>query len=143
MILAFFKFSGKWGNRSKPDSVIPRTGRDHLSSFAVTDEIKRPTRRLGRAQPQTSLYLVLLRMGFVVPSMSPSKRWSLTPPFHPYLCLKNHRRSVFCDTIPIPSFKKRNGRCYRSSCPMESGLSSPEKLRQRSRSVPPIFIIYN
>ena len=29
--------------------------------------------------------LVLLRMGFTLPHLLPDARWSLTPPFHPYL----------------------------------------------------------
>jgi hypothetical protein len=34
---------------------------------------------------QASPYLVLLRTTLTVPLMSPSPRWALTPPFHPYL----------------------------------------------------------
>ncbi len=34
--------------------------------------------------PRHRFYSVLLRMGFTEPSLLPGKRWSLTPPFHPY-----------------------------------------------------------
>ena len=41
----------------------------------------------GAARAALSLpYLVLLRMGFGMPSLLPGPRWALTPPFH-------HRRS--------------------------------------------------
>jgi len=30
-------------------------------------------------------YLVLLRVGFTMPSVLPRPRWALTPPFQPYL----------------------------------------------------------
>ena len=42
-------------------------------------------------------YLALHHVGFTMPSMSPSKRWALTPPFHPYP--KKPRRFVFCGTF--------------------------------------------
>ena len=43
---------------------------------------------------------VLHRIGFFVPPRSPSGRWALTPPFHPYLtCV---RRYFFCDTFRHP-----------------------------------------
>ena len=31
-----------------------------------------------------AFHLALLRVGFTQPSLLPEKRWSLTPPFHPY-----------------------------------------------------------
>ena len=68
-------------------------GGDHFSGTRVTSSLKQPTRELrpGRpfcralASPQASPYLVLLRTTLTVPLMSPSPRWALTPPFHPYL----------------------------------------------------------
>src|SRR6185295_19401801 len=62
---------------------------DHSSSLAIAGEIKRPTRRLGRAvQPAVTCwappYLVLLRAGFCLPPVLPRARCALTAPFHPY-----------------------------------------------------------
>ena len=37
-----------------------------------------------RSHSQTPPYLVLLRVGFTLPWMSPPKRCALTAPFHPY-----------------------------------------------------------
>jgi len=33
---------------------------------------------------QALVYLVFQHLRFAVPLLSPAKRWSLTPPFHPY-----------------------------------------------------------
>ena len=38
-----------------------------------------------RAGPALPSYLALHHAGFSVPRLSPSERWALTPPFHPYL----------------------------------------------------------
>jgi len=47
-----------------------------------------PKRRAAeRVLPRIPPYLVLLRVGFTLPSALPSKRCALTAPFHPYLCL--------------------------------------------------------
>ena len=51
-----------------------------------------------------SSYLALHRATLTVPAMSPSPRWALTPPFHPYLSRSDqmgshrlgHRRFDFC-----------------------------------------------
>jgi len=48
-----------------------------------------------RKEPAVSSYLALHRTTLTVPVMSPSPRWALTPPFHPYLYLS--------DEIGIPS----------------------------------------
>jgi len=40
------------------------------------------TRDYWTGRPVT--YFALHRKGFVVPPTSPSARWALTPPFHPY-----------------------------------------------------------
>jgi hypothetical protein len=62
--------------------------------------------RLGR-RPKTKSprypFLVLLPVGFAVPSPLPGPRWALTPPFHP--CLPSPLRAlawrfVLCGTFP-------------------------------------------
>jgi len=39
---------------------------------------------LWPGRPQTPSYAVLLQVGFSVPALSPTRRWALTSPFHPY-----------------------------------------------------------
>jgi hypothetical protein len=58
-------------------------GGDHSSSPEVTRGVQRPTRGLRPGQPQTPPYLVLLRVGFTLPALSPGRRCALTAPFHP------------------------------------------------------------
>ena len=56
--------------------------RGHLSRTCVAASLERPTwDRRAALRP----YAVLLRMGFTWLLALPSGRWSLTPPFHPYL----------------------------------------------------------
>ena len=61
----------------------------------------------GAARATLSLpYLVLLRMGFGMPSLLPGPRWALTPPFHRYRsCTPRRSRSAlallfFNETLP-------------------------------------------
>ncbi len=60
-------------------------------------QTRRPAERAGGPSP----CLVLHRAGFVMPWTLPTKRWALTPPFHPYrvLSCENSRRFIFCDTF--------------------------------------------
>eukprot|EP01132_Coremiostelium_polycephalum_P003026 gene3026-3781_t len=44
---------------------------------------------------ENSIYLALQPLRFTMPLLSPTKRWALTPPFHPYL---TSRRYIFCGT---------------------------------------------
>ena len=67
----------------KPDPVPPESGGDHSSSPAVARGVQRPTRGLRPGQPRTPPYLVLLRVGFSLPALSPGRRCALTAPFHP------------------------------------------------------------
>jgi hypothetical protein len=101
----------------KPDSVPQRDASlcldDHFSGIRVAPNLKRPTRRPRPGQPEcrtryrvrhVSSYLALHRATLTMPVMSPSPRWALTPPFHPYLSLSDqmgshrldHRRFDFC-----------------------------------------------
>ena len=73
----------------KLDAAYPRVhpfkaanrfaGENPSNRFAVLRIFDEP----GPALPSS---LALLHAGFSVPPMSPSERWALTPPFHPYLC---------------------------------------------------------
>jgi len=68
----------------KPNSVSRQAGHDHLSWMPVTRHLQQSTRKHRTGSPQTFPYLILLLVGFALPSMSPWKRWALTSPFHPY-----------------------------------------------------------
>ena len=86
---------------------------DHSSGPRITAGLKRPTRRLWRAEPARAPpplqtlrtdtknaqsetlaatanlppYLVLLRVGFALPAALLPRRCALTAPFHPYLAV--------------------------------------------------------
>ena len=135
----------------KPNSVEG----DHSSRRRVAaDAQQRPTRRFrqwleppgraGQARSGAGLfgfrfppYLVLLRVGFTLPSALPPKRCALTAPFHPYL---SHRAKpvaaggIFSVALAVhgPS-RPRPGR-YPAHCPLEFGLSSPARLRLLGRN---------
>ena len=78
---------------------------DHSSRDPVTGVLQRPTRSIFAEankpdQFNNGTYLALHRVGFAMPSMSPPKRWALTPPFHPYRSrMRCCRRYFFCGTF--------------------------------------------
>jgi hypothetical protein len=107
--------------------------------------------RAGRPVP----YFVLHRIGFSLPPASLPARWALTPPFHPCrLChlkseIRDYRGAVFSlwhfpsrrFDPPCPGLSgsasgrwpcglphRRDDVSCRESCPMVSGLSSPNRL---------------
>jgi len=84
----------KIGVGYKPNSVSRHAGHDHLSWTPVTRHLQRSTRKLRTGSPQTFPYLILLLVGFTLPSMSPWKRWALTSPFHPYPVMRGGMFSV-------------------------------------------------
>jgi hypothetical protein len=65
---------------------------------------------LKRSGPLLLPYLVLLRVGFALPSGLPRTRCALTAPFHPYLCSAGlgpkRRRFVFCGTFRENPFER-------------------------------------
>ena len=80
-------------------------------------------------------YFVLHRMGFFVPPASRRARWALTPPFHPCPAAAGAAwRSVFCDTVRRRGLNRGACACLSAraaSCPVVSGLSSPNFYRAR------------
>jgi len=70
-------------------SELPRTSSD------LPEDLGRASRSPRSRTRQLSSYLALHRATLTVPVMSPSPRWALTPPFHPYL--------IRCDSIGVPS----------------------------------------
>jgi len=77
----------------KPGSVsaLPlceKADDDYSSGMPVTKHLMQPTRTSLAGSPvltkQLCPYMVLLRMGFTLPGLSPAPRCALTAPFHPY-----------------------------------------------------------
>jgi hypothetical protein len=98
--------------RSTPERAISRIlcppFGEHFSGAAVTRGLVRPDPRTRAGHPflpegRTSSYLVLLRAGFTVPPWSPSGRWALTPPFHPYPVRQARRGGLFSVALSVPS----------------------------------------
>ncbi len=97
----------------------------------------RHTRGCWAGHPAT--YFALHRTGFFMPPTSPSARWSLTPPFHPCpdrarLAAGRTGRFVFCDTFRRRALTRDARTCREAraaSCPVVSGLSSPNFYRAR------------
>ena len=134
------------GSVSRILSALRRDG--HSSGLRITARLKRPTRRLWRAEParvpgaarrlyrEFPPYLVLLRVGFALPAALLPRRCALTAPFHPYLSLAA-RAVCFLWHFPssFPLLRKERARMghppgrYPAHCSAEFGLSSA--LRQR------------
>ena len=86
-------------------SVMPETDSTddgYSSGMPVTRHLLQPTRTSLAGSPvlikQLCPYMVLLRMGFTLPGLSPALRCALTAPFHPYQTYV--WRFVFCGTFP-------------------------------------------
>jgi hypothetical protein len=99
------------GRACKPDSV-PHANRktaclrgDHSSRLRFAPQLQQPTRGFYRAGPALPSYLALHHAGFSVPPMLPSRRWALTPPFHPCQTSRAFRRRL--TGFPV--------RCHRAS----------------------------
>jgi hypothetical protein len=122
---------------------------DHLSCSDVATGIVRPTRESNETGRLVSefrslgirellTYLALLREGFALPPMSPSERWSLTPPFHPYpvspmeipMKKQNGLFSVALSVIPVPEYRNRDasGSWSTLPCGVRTFLSFPTLL---------------
>jgi len=121
---------GWWEPACKPGSVVD----SHSSRTHVTVGLKRPTRghvratRCGRSRPPP--YLVLLRVGFTLPTLLPASRCALTAPFHPYRPADRRGwRYLFCGTFRGLAPPRR----YLAPCPAEPGLSSPSHQRRKER----------
>ena len=65
-----------------------RSGRSFLSEYGRPYPLAAYPRRLHRRGLLLAAYSALLQLGFAVPSVLPRTRWALTPPFHPYLRLR-------------------------------------------------------
>ena len=117
------------------------------SSLALSRERRRMQHTRGYRTGRPATYFALHRKGFFVPPTSPSTRWALTPPFHPYpfdaplarLAQGRPRaassgRFVLCDTVRRRALTRGARACREAraaSCPAVSGLSSPNFYRAR------------
>jgi len=92
-------------------------------------------RRRGASRSAVS-YLALLPMGFAMPARLLAQRWSLTPPFHPYLGPKpaavyslwhfpSARFNTYRPRVSASAPRKPEMMGYAASRSMEFGLSSP------------------
>ena len=103
----------------------------HSSGPRITARLKRPTRRLWRAEPARASanprlppYLVLLRVGFALPAALLRRRCALTAPFHPYPALPPG--GIFSVALSVePGLNPDPPGRYPAHCSAEFGLSSP------------------
>ena len=105
----------------KPGSVVG----NHSSGTGVTTGLVRPTRRHRGPRHRLPIWSC---SGWGLPSHSvlPPVRCALTAPFHPYHAPKCGRYP-FCCTFRRLAPPRR----YLAPCPMEPGLSSPDRSRER------------
>jgi len=100
---AFLRASHKRATRPV-SRVLYRASRGdgHSSRTLVAKRLLRPTRAarletgLAGLTPPRRPYLVLLPVGFAVPSLLPRTRCALTAPFHPCLGLRLRGRKAVC-----------------------------------------------
>ncbi len=106
----------------KPGSVpacgYPYAGGSHSSRITVTDDLKQPTRKHGRAVLNASLF-GLAPGGVYLASDVTAGPGELLP--HPFTLTRHGGRTSLCGTIPGVTPAGR----YPAPCPVEPGLSSP------------------
>ena len=71
----------------------------------VAGHFKRSTRKHWAGRPQAFSYLILLRVRFSVPILSPESRWAFTPPFHHCLSLSEAIGCVFSVALSVGSLR--------------------------------------
>ena len=131
-------FLGNGGAKWREPACKPGSVKDsHSSGMCVTAHLKQPTqeqwgRHLALSETGMFLYLVLLRVGFTLPSLLPETRCALTAPFHPYQW-PSHWRYIFCGTFRRLSPPRR----YLAPCPPEPGLSSAPRTNRGTATVRP------
>lgn len=105
---------GKVERACRPDSVRPERRDGHSSWPAVACRLQPSTRTLGwapcAAEAASRAYMMLLRMGFGLPRLSPAARWALTPPFHPYPMGRGPPGGTFSVPLSV-AFGGEVGRC--------------------------------
>jgi len=102
---------------SVPASSYPHAGGGHSSRITVTDDLKQPTRRHGRAALDASLF-GLAPGGVYLAFDVTTESGELLP--HPFTLTRKNGRTSLCGTFPgvAPAGD------YPAPCPAEPGLSS-------------------
>ena len=129
----------------KPGSVPPRSGDGHSSGTFVAERLARPTRAAARKPARHGSrracrpYLVLLPVGFSLPSPSLAARCALTAPFHPCRPCRPKRRRVwrciFCGTFPgVAPAGRYPAPCLRGA---RTFLTPPSVIPVRSAAIRP------
>ena len=103
---------------SVPGSGYPFPGDGHSSGYVVTDTLKQPTRRHGRATLDASLF-GLAPGGVYLASDVAIEPGELLP--HPFTLTRQGGRTSLCGTFPGVTPAGR----YPAPYPAEPGLSSP------------------
>ena len=120
-----------------------RAGDGHSSGTPVTGRLARPTRTAARKparrppsrrMPACRPYLVLLPVGFTVPSPSPATRCALTAPFHP--CRRAAAPAGGLLSVALSLGSPPPG-VTRHRVSVEPGLSSPAALKAAKAAIRP------
>src|SRR5690606_3489471 len=112
-----------------------------MSSSPISRVLSWTVIHLGPASPQASSNLPESSAGHAIGflfglapggvyhrrGLLPATRCALTAPFHPYRCPEALRRYTFCCTFRRLAPPRR----YLAPCPVEPGLSSPDRNRRR------------
>ncbi len=109
--------------------LSPQAGDGHSSGTSVTGRLARPTRAAARKPasglaPRCRPYLVLLPVGFALPSPLPATRCALTAPFHPYPSSPRKAQPGGLLSVALSLGSPPPG-VTRHRVPVEPGLSSP------------------
>jgi len=131
------KFRKKCQTACKPGSVPAEAGDGHSSGTSVAGRLVRPTRATARKHarresPARHPYLVLLPVGFTVPSPLPGTRCALTAPFHPYPPSRQGAGAGGLLSVALSLGSPPPG-ITRHRVPVEPGLSSPGGALPRRR----------
>jgi hypothetical protein len=116
-------------------SMTVRAGDGHSSGTSVAGRLARPTRVTARKhacgpKPTRHPYLVLLPVGFTLPSPLPGTRCALTAPFHPYR--PSLRRAGGLLSVALSLGSPPPG-VTRHRVSVEPGLSSPRSRKNEER----------
>ena len=112
---------------NKPGSVPCFQGGNHSSRMHVTMHLKQPTRPQRGPRHRGPIWSCS-EWSLPCHELLPVARCALTAPFHPYLIPQaGHRRFALCCTGRRLTPPRR----YLALCPVEPGLSSPCKCKQR------------
>jgi hypothetical protein len=133
--------AGKRQTACKPGSVPAGAGDGHSSGTPVAGRLARPTRAAARKPARSARfrgicrpYLVLLPVGFAVPSPLPAARCALAAPFHPCRPCSPMGEHGLGGLLSVAlSLGSPPPGVTRHRVPVEPGLSSPRAAPRRAR----------